>query len=181
MNSKVRCFYHMSDLDGMASAAIVKCFHPEAELYPFDYGMEFPWGKVDNDTLCFLVDISLPKEDMLKLQEVTNLVWIDHHTSTIKSMENSSIAGSRIVGEAACSLTWKYLSFDKVPRGVELLSKYDVFDLSPDVLEYQYGMRALDLDPNNTEDWEYNVFNDLAIPFHIKNGKAILNSRLNTK
>ena len=37
------CFYHKSDLDGVCSAAIVKRFVPDCELYGVDYGEEFPW------------------------------------------------------------------------------------------------------------------------------------------
>ena len=40
------CFYHKADLDGVCSAAIVKHFVPECELYGIDYGDEFPWDLV---------------------------------------------------------------------------------------------------------------------------------------
>ena len=40
------CFYHKADLDGVCSAAIVKHFVPECELYGIDYGDEFPWALV---------------------------------------------------------------------------------------------------------------------------------------
>lgn len=40
------CFYHKADLDGVCSAAIVKHFVPECELYGIDYGDEFPLDKV---------------------------------------------------------------------------------------------------------------------------------------
>ena len=40
------CFYHKADLDGVCSAAIVKHFVPECELYGIDYGDEYPWDLV---------------------------------------------------------------------------------------------------------------------------------------
>ena len=40
------CIFHRSDLDGVCSAAIVKHFVPDCELYGIDYGEEFPWDKV---------------------------------------------------------------------------------------------------------------------------------------
>jgi len=40
------CFYHKADLDGVCSAAIVKHFVPDCELYGIDYGDEFPWDFV---------------------------------------------------------------------------------------------------------------------------------------
>jgi len=41
---KAICFYHKADLDGVCSAAIVKHFVPDCELYGIDYGDEFPWA-----------------------------------------------------------------------------------------------------------------------------------------
>jgi len=40
------CFYHKSDLDGVCSAAIVKHFVPDCELFGRDYGEDFDWDKV---------------------------------------------------------------------------------------------------------------------------------------
>ena len=40
------CFYHRADYDGVCSAAIVKKFVPDCELYGIDYGDPFPWDKV---------------------------------------------------------------------------------------------------------------------------------------
>jgi hypothetical protein len=102
------CFYHKSDLDGICSAAIVKHFVPECELYGMDYGDEFPWAALLPQGACpdivsappavvqmelecllrrklceprtvYMVDFSLPPEDMKTLAEVSNLVWIDPH------------------------------------------------------------------------------------------------------
>jgi hypothetical protein len=39
------CFYHRADFDGVCSAAIVKKFVPDCELYGIDYGDPFPWDK----------------------------------------------------------------------------------------------------------------------------------------
>jgi len=97
---KPLCFYHKSDLDGVCSAAIVKHFVPDCELFGMEYGDEFPWHLVQpsgivchgsdpsgmpdsvewkNRRTVYLVDFSLKPEDMKRLAEVSNLIWIDHH------------------------------------------------------------------------------------------------------
>ncbi len=39
------CVFHRADFDGVCSAAIVKKFVPDCELYGIDYGDPFPWDK----------------------------------------------------------------------------------------------------------------------------------------
>ena len=165
------CFYHKADLDGVCSGAIVKHFVPDVELYGFDYGEEFPWAlvlplerrapisdvidadKIDRRTV-YMVDVSLPPEDMRRLAEVSNLVFIDHHMTALFEATVSklgfAIAGLRDIRWSACELAWKYFSnldrinaastpdafleasFDAlhsdVPEAVRLLGRYDVWD-----------------------------------------------------
>lgn len=203
------CFYHESDLDGVCSAAIVKYFVPECELYGIDYGKEFPWMKtvpdVDIDVDCsspaefrakiltalvrkeekrtvYMVDFSLPIEDMERLAEISNLIWIDHHRTAIDAFEN----GMPCVGNwlartdfAACELTWFFFASHEnadlsrgswesftfnpeiSPEAVRLLGRYDVWDKdNPEweskILPFQYGCRSLDniYDPTSF-DWRF--------------------------
>lgn len=167
------CFYHNADLDGKCSAAIVKMVKPDFELIPFDYNYTFPWNKIRYDTKVILVDISLDTKDMYKLNNICDLTYIDHHISILKDLNLEQFNGLQEDGIAACELTWKYFIDEKIPRGVKLLSDYDVWKINEDILNYQYGIRALDLDVNNTEDWNNNVFEDLFIPLRKKEGMAI--------
>jgi oligoribonuclease NrnB/cAMP/cGMP phosphodiesterase (DHH superfamily) len=175
--SKSIVIAHIADLDGLASAAICKYFLPNAEIHLFDYGDKIPWDKIDIRTDVYMVDISVPLDDMLCIKNVAkSLVWCDHHKSAIDMMKDNKFDGIQRDGTAAASLTWEYFSYYKIPLGVKLLSNYDVFNLeNPDTIAYQYGIMALNLNPNNTEDWIYNVFRDEVIPYHIKQGKTILN------
>ncbi len=106
---KTLCIYHSRDLDGWASAAIVKLAMrnnvsaivdldkdtaaiapPEEDqdqgtLYfkGYDYGQPIPdTSEYDRVIMC---DISFPKEDMLKINEQlgVNFIWIDHHQRQI--------------------------------------------------------------------------------------------------
>lgn len=56
----------------------------------------------------YMADVSLPPEDMKRLAEVSNLVWIDHHKSAIESLRGTLIAGLRDVKAAACELVWAW-------------------------------------------------------------------------
>ncbi len=152
------CFYHSSDLDGHCSGAIVKCVFPEAEMIGINYGGGFPWRRVQNQDV-YMVDFSLqPFPEMERLNNVCNLVWIDHHKTAIEECDKSGIvvAGNREEGVAACALVWKHLHPDlALPRVVDLLAKYDIWDhADPDVLPFQYGMRLLDTHPNNQKMWQ---------------------------
>jgi oligoribonuclease NrnB/cAMP/cGMP phosphodiesterase (DHH superfamily) len=165
------CFYHKADLDGVCSAAIVKHFVPECELYGIDYGDEFPWDKVDTTKsgglaarAVYMVDFSLPCEGMVYLAEVSNLTWLDHHKTALKANAGLRARGMRDTTRAACELAWAWMSlfpdpekmtdsytfeeFDgDLPEAVRLLGRYDVWDKDHPqwesrILPFQYGMRA---------------------------------------
>lgn len=191
------CFYHKADLDGVCSAAIVKHFVPECELYGLDYGGEFPWDKVrpgmdaetdplwmhlfkpENGYKCgdnwetltgekrtvYMVDFSLPCEDMQRLAKVSNLTWIDHHGTALEANAGLRARGMRDSTRAACELAWVWMSlfpdpekmtdsytfeeFDgDLPEAVRLLGRYDVWDQSDKkaweskILPFQYAIRA---------------------------------------
>lgn len=153
----MRIFYHCADLDGKCAGAVVKRKFPEAKLIGFDYGEKFPWHEVDEMT--YMVDVSLPLMDMVRLNDMTEFYWIDHHRITIERVEKAIqpkiIKGLRSVESAACELTWKYLfPLEKVPFAVHLLSLYDIWDHENFmVLPFQYGARLLDLNPYNQKIW----------------------------
>ena len=201
----IKIFFHSSDLDGHCSGAIVKFRYPEAELFPINYGQPFPWDKINKDDMIFMVDFSLePFEDMLKLAGIIVLhkfIWIDHHKTAIAKAEeammttdngfkacfNDICPGKRVDGTAACILTWQEL-FPRLllPKAVELLGRYDVWDLGENVLAFQYGFRLNNSWPENQDMWkEYFDLKDpiifasiLGNPVKvletIKNGEIIL-------
>lgn len=62
----------------------------------------------------YLVDFSLKPEDMKRLAEVSDLVWIDHHRTALKAwFEDPERPVAKVVGDirfAACELTWMYFA-----------------------------------------------------------------------
>ena len=80
----MKCFYHSTDLDGRCSGALIKWRHPECELIGIDYGQAFPWHLVDSGECVWMVDFCLqPHEDMIRLARKCDLIWINHHKTSI--------------------------------------------------------------------------------------------------
>lgn len=152
----MKCFYHKEDYDGKCSGAIVRFFEPDITLIPFNYDMEFPWDQIqDKKEVVYMVDISLPDKDMYKLNEMCNLIYIDHHKSKIESLDISKFKGSFDTKEAACIQTWNYLTdIVSVPYAVRLIGKYDVWEIDETVLNFQFGLSNYHTDPNNSLFWD---------------------------
>jgi len=171
------CIFHRADYDGVCSAAIVKKFVPDCELYGIDYGDPFPWDKVmDGPQVSaaeleagsglprrqvYMVDFSLKPDEMKRLSEVCDLVWIDHHKSAIDGY-NRSVGFGMGPHEcllqsqfSACELCWLWFTGQscdldspalEIPEAVRLLGRYDVWDAQnpdwPRIEAFQFGMRA---------------------------------------
>lgn len=173
-------FYHSGDFDGKCSGAIIKLKYPDCFLYGINYGEEFPWPIIKQDDTVFMVDFSLPKDDMIKLDTMCDFKWIDHHINAIQEMENL-IADSFLNNDyAACQLTWMYLFYNKnIPKVVNLLGDYDIWNhKDPDVLPFQMGLKLKDMDPSIDMDiWKKLFFPGFFFPYYkkfIKIGKHIL-------
>ena len=157
-------FYHRSDLDGKCSAAIAvdALKHQKQsrgyELHGIDYGDPFPWDKIEQDRVVYMLDFSLqPFSLMLELGEKCKLIWIDHHKSAIEESNKAMPKGEQLLedGRAACELTWQFFVGEPTPRAVSLLGRYDVWDESEkvfpwsEILGFQYGMRMQDTEPES--------------------------------
>jgi len=175
----MKCFYHSADLDGKCSGAIVKQVYPECEMIGINYGEEFPWGDLVLNETVFMVDFSLqPFSDMFRLNEITNLVWIDHHISAIEEANKNNFFAYRqiLVNDmAACESVWNYFySSIPIPKVVHLLGRYDVWDLIDGTLELQNGMRLNDTSPENQKFWGNLFSNDVAVDDLIQTGAILL-------
>lgn len=157
----MKCFYHSADLDGHASGAIVKQNEPGCEMIGIDYKDPFPWNKIEKGEEIFMVDFCLQPFDLMEeLDEMCKLIWIDHHKTALDEAKKRNFhpSGRRSMELAGCELTWLYFNADEyksMPRAIQLLGRYDVWDHSdPDVLPFQMGMRAnSNTRPENQELW----------------------------
>jgi len=186
------CLYHGDDLDGICSAAIVKHKHPDVRLYPVSYDKLIDYDSIitEGDDVIIVDYVLQPFDHMVKINDMCNLTWIDHHDTSmcdydqyIKIDGSKKIAGSRSLDKSACELTWEYMFPDiDIPYSVWLLGRYDIWQYkeSQSVMPFQYGMKLGYKEPESNFFWS-RVFNekrdDDFIQDIIKNGKIIIKYR----
>ena len=167
--------YHGGDTDGFCSGAIVRDFCNkkgwESELYPMNYGDEFSlMDKLTKEDTVYMVDFSLqPYEQMIKLGKKCELIWIDHHKTSVEALASPGFDAivnhaNHIVVDtscAACELTWRYLYPNlEVPRMIRLLSLYDTWnhnDKEPweRIEAFQTGLGVNETNPSKNWDlWQ---------------------------
>lgn len=162
--------YHRADFDGIFCREIAKRFMPDAILIGWDYGDPVPNINYDGmpaDVKLYMLDINVPE-----LMDHPNLVWIDHHKSSIEKYGatglHDKIKGYRIDGVAACRLAyqWFYAGADSrdddaqrqkpvaakqdfidrqviEPMAVRLAGEYDIWDKrDPNAELFQHGLRS---------------------------------------
>ena len=179
----IKCWYHSADLDGKCAGAIVKFVHPEAVLYPIDYGAMFPYDEVDEDDLVYMVDFCLqPFDDMIKLAEsVEKLVWIDHHKSNIEAFIEQIPKGREVfsantrLGIGACQLVWEYLLPQrKVPYAIQLVAQADVNDWEdPNALPFKYALSARETEPTDSI-WKVLFAEQMSIQGLVDEGRLVM-------
>jgi oligoribonuclease NrnB/cAMP/cGMP phosphodiesterase (DHH superfamily) len=166
----IHIIYHGADLDGKCSAAIAyhslraqyaaiadKTPPPTFRLYPWNYGYGSPLPSIDKEDKVFMLDCSLPPADMLAMRDRVGsprFIWIDHHkTANAAAVEHgyANLYGHRVDDDrAACELTWEFFHPNTpIPTAVHYLGRYDVWKHSEDILNFQYGMRISDNQPQS--------------------------------
>jgi hypothetical protein len=157
----ITVIYHSADFDGIFCREIAKKFLPKDTIFiGWNYGDKIP--EITTEEL-YMMDICIPE-----LMDFPNLIWIDHHKSSIEKFDSPKIKGFRLDGVGACRLAWAYFhdsnpcleSFENCavmePLAVRLAGRYDVWKLDFGALELQFGLRA-----EKQLDWEL-LLTDLA-------------------
>lgn len=169
--NSMKVFYH-NDMDGRASAAIVfmsefvnqfktltefykgedipKC----PQFYEMDYNKEFPSSNIVFNENVIIVDYTPNKEEQkLLCSKTSNIIWIDHHKSTIDDEENilKQYQGKRKTDKAACKLTWEfYFPNEPVPHSIELIEDYDIWKFEfEETNKFQSGISLYDTHPTS--------------------------------
>lgn len=128
-NEKIVCYYH-ADMDGIASASIVKSVYPHAKFIKVNYGDD--WKKEDvKDSVCIVVDFSFPNMKEINKQAKL-LCWIDHHQSAKEKNEklwdSQNIYGFRTTEKSGCELTWAWFSpHEEPPMSIKLIGDRDTW------------------------------------------------------
>ena len=158
--------YHSADLDGVTCGALFKIKYPKGILIPYDYHQ--PLIKIDeipDGETVVMMDVSLPKKDMIALASRCNLTWIDHHAAIMKTITGIEYPYNGIVRleggvailcvydgkQSACELTHSFLQMEEElsvagSLTVAALGRYDTWRVDGNwekrTLPFQYGMRA---------------------------------------
>lgn len=152
--------YHSADFDGVFCREIAKKFVPNAELIGWNFGDALV--EIKEGSLVYILDLS--PDCLTHLPPPGDLVWIDHHKTSIEKWP-SSIIGCRIDGVAACRLAWQWFKFEGLaksiptlqdykdrkviePYSVRLAGEYDIWDRrDPNAETFQYALRSCDPEP----------------------------------
>jgi len=156
-SSSAVCLHH-NDADGRACAAIARrALGPTLVLHEMDYGDPLPWQLLEHAAQVIVVDFSLPQEEMLQLAQGRELVWIDHHKTSLEALQRVSEAwpGIRSFDEAACVLAWHYFfPGQPVPQAVILIGDRDIWRWAePQTGPFGEGLFHKDTDPANDQLW----------------------------
>jgi oligoribonuclease NrnB/cAMP/cGMP phosphodiesterase (DHH superfamily) len=152
------CLYH-NDTDGRCSAAIVRrALGTDVLLRAMDYGFRsVPWEDLQAAAKVVIVDFALPLEDMQRLRETTELIWIDHHKSAIEELAAlSDLPGRRSIDEAACVLTWRVFYPDhSLPDAVKYIGDRDIWRMAlEETPAFGEGLYQEDTRPANDALWQ---------------------------
>jgi len=141
------------DTDGYASAALVQMNEPDCRCIPVNYGWPLDWDKLRPNEKVYVVDFTYPVEDMKRLNDEYDLVWIDHHDLAIDPVIKelgTDIPGIQAPGMSGVALTWTYFYPNKpLPYTLKLIDAFDTgrFTLYPEVLAYQKAINDMDVFP----------------------------------
>ena len=146
--------FHRPDHDGQCSGAILKESYPDIKLVGLDHGDEFPWDLIKKGMTVFMTDFSLPMDQMIKLNQMCDFHWVDHHQSAISDAirVNFNPKGLRNTIKSGCELTWEYINPEKdMPLSVFLFGRFDTWKHDDDdrTLPFEYGAKIEDLDPSD--------------------------------
>lgn len=159
--------YHKSDFDGKCSAAIAAAAHQgDVDFYGFGHYDEINWTLIYQYKEVIMVDICFDDvTDMIMLNNMCDLTWIDHHVSAINNCKNMDIKGLRRVGTAACELCWEFFfPHITLPYGVKHIALNDIWNQTDKyTLPFQYGMRYLNIKAEDQEIWKKIFFGDAKL------------------
>jgi oligoribonuclease NrnB/cAMP/cGMP phosphodiesterase (DHH superfamily) len=164
---------HSADWDGYL-AAIINCraIGDDVDIIPMNYGDRIPsLDEFLQYKEIYIVDFSLPKELVLQLQQAgVKVIWIDHHISAIKAYEGIEVDRIQDIHFSACELAWTwFFPMERMPRAVELLGEYDIFEKSgryaswDEILQFQMGARIIDLTLESAEHMLTLSYDEIAL------------------
>ncbi|MBR4590368.1 MAG: hypothetical protein IKO36_06905 [Bacteroidaceae bacterium] len=179
--------FHHNDIDGLSAAAVVARFtqnyNPD-NYYMYDYSIPLPTEVVEEGETVYIVDLSFSINTVDKLKELIDekhcdLIWCDHHTSTMEVLaqfpEYNSIKGLRSEKCSGAALTWMYFKnceFEECPMFIKMISDFDCWKYEIEhTLHFKYALEAKDINPFS------NIWNHLVRDQNTK-GMPLLNEMI---
>jgi len=181
----LKIYYHVSDLDGKCSGAIVARRYPNAMIIPYNYWYDFERTfcntdkSVDKDEELIFVDICPRADTLINLLEITkNILVIDHHDTSYEDLKSNNFPIKHVFDTnnemGACRLVWEYFYPNiHVPEAVKLIAERDVWKRTIENDKFHFGMLSLSNFPTSRH-WD-KLLSDHPIVDSVKNiGKHIL-------
>jgi oligoribonuclease NrnB/cAMP/cGMP phosphodiesterase (DHH superfamily) len=189
----MKIFYH-NDADGKVAATLVYNTFPfeNAQLYPMQYEISFPFNEIKENEVVYILDYSIEPYEMERLLNITeNVIWIDHHKTAIAKYKEFpfEITGIRYDGIAGCELTWLWLNNknaedrDLIPKTIRMIGDRDVWQFQLEDTKLFYDGFGL-IDSNPMSDKMRQLFYDYdnyVMKRCIANGKLISKFKENTR
>ena len=141
----MKCFYHISDMDGWCSAAIVALFtknYNKEDYIGIDHNKhkieDYDISEIKNDTI-YISDISFTENNMNTLLTLVNnnrVIWNDHHDSSIQLIKkypqlDTKVEGIRDKKYSGAMLTYMNLynvsNPNDIPKVIKYVSDWDTF------------------------------------------------------
>jgi oligoribonuclease NrnB/cAMP/cGMP phosphodiesterase (DHH superfamily) len=160
--------YH-NDLDGHGAGAVAYKFFKKTEsnikLSEVSYEKPFPLDMVEPGEKVVIVDFSIQtriQRDLLS-QKTSNIIWIDHHKTSIEHPEERGFPnapGIRSVNNAACMLTWQFFyPWEEAPMVIRHISDMDTWTWKLDgTEEITEGLKMFDSSPDKPV-WDWLLVN----------------------
>lgn len=161
----MKCIYH-NDMDGRCSGSIVAYFANDYNPDNFieaDYSA-FPIDKISPNDIVYIVDYSFTADTVHNLHKLINelhcdVIWIDHHTSSIELSNKSEYAwlndipGIRSEKLSGAGLTYCYFMHtalvpELLPRYIAYVDDYDrwVYRLGDATTAFKLGIETVPYD-----------------------------------
>jgi len=159
MSKPVLILYNPSTMAGKAAASIVRYFNSERRLQwrEIEKIADVPFGLIESGNFqVYLIGVAFKKERMEKLNEMTDLFWIDNR----EKLEIPEISGLRNERNLM-QLCWQYFQADHPNQGIrnsplpegynliylkELYESTDKIPSSDNAIPFNYGLLKYDPD-----------------------------------
>lgn len=122
---KTLIIYHKNCFDGICAAWVAKRKFSDADILPANYGEPFP--DVSPKDNIVIVDFSYPREVMIEVSHVCELLVIDHHKTAEKACEGLNFCKFDM-NESGASLAWKtFFPDEPIPVLVRYIKDRDLW------------------------------------------------------